>query len=257
MRQTALAALARFASPKSSTTMIEAAERRGVPLRPGQRHRRAAGVRAGSSAAKGDLATAEKLCRQIMKKTDEPSGCPRGPRRSAILADVRGPAALPDLLAAVDHAGPRVPQGGAAVGRADRAASPPSGSGRRRPRRSDAERRAEIVAMLGRQGDPRALPFIRASLAAREPEVMLAAAEALAHMERARRDAGPAGAAEDGHRRRGARRLAASCSGRLDEAHLDPLAAMLDTLPPPAKAAAIGVIGAKGGQALRRAHPRR
>ena len=37
----------------------------------------------------------------------------------------------------------------------------------------------------------------------------------------------------------------------IDEKHLDPLASMLDTLSPPAKAAAIGVIGAKSGAALR------
>ena len=50
----------------------------------------------------------------------------------------------------------------------------------------DAERQAEILAMLGSQADPASLPFIRASLAAPEPEVLLAAAESLAHMEHAK-----------------------------------------------------------------------
>ena len=205
MRRAALATLARFASPKSSKTMFEAAERAGFGYDPSNATAALLDY-ARNLAARGDVAAADKLCRQIMKKTDAPGRLATRAAALAILAEARGSDALPDLVAAVDHADRAYRQS------ALRAAEPIGGLAAiqrwtAKARTVDAGRRAEIVAMLGRQGDPRALPFIRASLAAREPEVMLAAAAALARMEGADGDAGPhrraEGRAARGHRQAG------------------------------------------------------
>jgi HEAT repeat protein len=80
---------------------------------------------------------------------------------------------LPDLLAAVDHADQAYRQAALQAAELLAGSCPPRWT--RRPGRQP-EHRAEIVAMLGRQGDLRAPPFIRASLAP-GPAVMLAAAE--------------------------------------------------------------------------------
>jgi HEAT repeat protein len=111
----------------------------------------------------------------------------------------------------------------------------------------DAERQAEIIGMLGRQGDPAALPFVRASLAASDPVVVLAAAETLAHVQHAKaapdliallKKAGPETAGP----------IAGVLSWTIDEKGLDPVAASIDTLQPAARAAAITLIGDKGGK---------
>ncbi len=245
MRRAALAALARFADPRSSKTMFEAAERARFVYEPSNATA-ALLAYAHNLAERGDPGAAEKLCRQIMKKTNRPDRLSTRTAALAVLVDARGADALPDLLAAVDHADRAYRQA------ALQAAEPIGGLAavRRWTAKAQAvspERRAEIVAMLGRQGDPRALPFIRASLAARQPEVVLAAAGALARMEGA--EAAPdlltalsnAPAVAAG-------KMADILLSVIDEAHLDPLVAMFETLPPATKAAAIGVIGARGGR---------
>ena len=245
MRRPALAALASIASPKSYTTLVDAATAANF------RHEPANAVGALLEYARqlskgGGLATAEKICRLVMKNADGEGRLPTKAAALAILADARGVAALPDLLTAVDHAdrGYR----NAALMWAERiGGAAPVREWIAKAQKVDPERRAEIIGMLGRQADARALPFIRASLAASEPEVVIAAANALAHMERA--EAVPdllallKTASGDT-----AGRVAAILLWTIDERHLDPLATMLDSLEPKAKAAAIGVIGARGGR---------
>ena len=244
MRRAALAALARFANPTSSKTMVEAAERAGYIYDPA--NATAALLEYARHLAGRDPGAAGKLCRQIMKKTDRADRLATRAGALAVLADTQGSDALPDLLAAVDHADRAYRQA------ALRAAEPLRGMAPLRrwtakAQTVDAARRAEIIAMLGRQGDSRALPFIRASVTAREPEVMLAAAGALAHMEGALAvpDMLPALTSATGT---APTTLVGILSGIIDEPHLDPMVAMLDALPPGAKAAAVGLVGAKGGR---------
>ena len=136
-----------------------------------------------TSREKGDLATLrEGLPAGHEEDRRSPSACPRGRRRWPSWRTRAG--TTRSRICSRPSITPTAPTG-------TRPCRPPSGSAGIAPIRQwiakaqkvDAGRRAEIVAMLGRQGDRRALPFIRSSLAAREPEVMLAAAEALAHME--------------------------------------------------------------------------
>ncbi len=101
--------------------------------------------------------------------------------------------------------------------------------------------------MLGRQGDKASAAYIRGALAAKEPVVVMAAAESLAHMER-----GAANADLLALLRRSsddqARQVGDILLWTTDEARLEPIAAALDTLSPSAKAAAVRVIGAKSGR---------
>jgi len=245
MRRPALAALARLANPASYKVLTEAAERAGFRYEPAN----ATGALleyARNLGEKGDLKTCEKVCRLVMKKATDAERLPTQAAALAILAETRGHDALPDLLKAVDH-----PDSGyrhAALRSAERLTGIAAiRQWAAKAQKVDAVRRAEIVAMLGRQGDRRALPFVRSSLAAREPGVMLAAAEALATFE------GPGANPEllgllktaTGDTAKG---VAGVLAWTMDERHLDPLVEMLDTLQPPAKAAAIGVIGSRGGR---------
>lgn len=182
-----------------------------------------------------------------MQATDTPERLSTRAAALAVLADVLGPASLPDLLKAVDHADRAYRN--AALGKAERLRGAGVDRWIAKAKSVDAERRAEIITMLGRQGDVRAAAFIRASLKAQEPEVVLAAANALGHMERARAvpdllallKTAPPEAAPG---------VAAVLGWTIDEKGLDPLAAMLDTLPPGGKAAAVGVIGSRGSKRL-------
>ena len=244
MRRAALTALARFASPASSKTMVAAAERAGYVY--DQTNATAALLEYARNLGTRDPGAAGKLCRQIMKQTDRAGRLATRAGALAVLAETQGADALPDLVAAIDHSDLAYRQA------ALRAAEPIGGIAAIRRWTAKAQtvspgRRAEIVAMLGRQGDPRALPFIRGSVTAREPEVVLAAAGALARMEGANAvpDLLAALTSATGE---SAVKLADLLSGVLDERHLDPLVAMLDTLSPAAKAAAVGLVGAKGGR---------
>lgn len=245
MRRPVLAGLARLASPKAYKTLNAAAERAGFGYDPANATAAFLDY-AKNLAANGDPATAEKVCRLVMKKTDRPDRLATRAAALGVLVDVRGHDALPDLLRAVDH-GDRAYRNAAL-----RYAEPLRGIASIRQwtakaPRVDPERRAEIVAMLGRQGDRLARPFLRAALGAPEPDVMLAAADALAHMDGAeatpdllaalKTATGPA-----------LPRLQDILRWTIDERHLDPLVGMLDTLSPPAKAAAVDLIGAKGGK---------
>ena len=148
-----------------------------------------------------------------MTKTDDAERLPTRVAALAVLVDVRGQAALPDLLAAVDHQD-REYRKAALASRREAPAPRPSGNGRPRPTRWMPERRAEIVLMLGRQGDKASAAYIRGALAAKEPVVVMAAAESLAHMEGRRGERGSPGAAQAILRRPGAGRSATSCCGR-------------------------------------------
>jgi len=245
MRKTALLALARFGKPASSKTMVEAAERAGYGYDPA--NATAALIEyTRNLAAGGDLAGAEKVCRQILKKTDKPGLLATRASALAILAEARGIDGLPDLLAAVDHRDKTFRES------ALRAAEPIGGvvavrKWTAKAQAVDAARRAEIVAMLGRQGDPRALPFIRASVGAREPDVMLAAAQALVRAERANAIPDLLAALKTAPAE-SVPKLNDLLLAIVDEPHLDPVVAALDGLPSAAKAAAIGVVGARTGR---------
>lgn len=244
LRRAALAALAHIADPRSSKTMMQAAQRAGFGY--DTANATAALLDYARNLAGRDAKAAQELCREVVKKTGRDSQLQTRAAALATLADLAGADALPDLLKAMDHADRPFRQA------ALRAAESIAGIAAIRQwsakaQRVSPERRAEIVAMLGRQGDRQALPFIRASLAAREPEVMAASAHALARMEGA--DAVPALLArlKTAQGEAGAT-LVGVLAWTIDESHLDPLVAMLDTLPPPAKAAAVGLVGARSAK---------
>ena len=246
MRRPALAALARIASPRSYTVLTEAAASADFRYEPGN----AIGALleyASELGGKGALATSDRVCRLVMKNTDDAERLPTRAAALAILADVHGQAALPDLLKAVDHAD-RGYRNAALTSAEPIRGAVPINKWIAKAKSVDPERRAEIIAMLGRQGDRRALPFIRSSLAASEPEVKFAAAEALAHMEHAAANPDLLTLLKTRTTSDEAQRVAAVLLWTIDEQHLGPLAGMLDTLQPPAKAAAIRVIGARGGK---------
>jgi HEAT repeat protein len=245
MRRTALASLARLASPASYAALTEAAQAADYKYEPGN----AVGALleyAKRLGEKKSLATAEKVCRLVMTKTDDPGRLATRAAALGVLADIKGAAALPDLLKAVDHADKAYRN--AALFKAEKIRTPAAvQQWVAKAKQGDAERQAEIIAMLGRQGNAAALPFIRASLAAKETDVVIAAAESLAHMEKAKaapdliallKNAGPETAAK----------IAGVLTWTIDEKGLDPLVAALDTMPPAARAASIGLIGDKSGR---------
>ncbi len=245
LRRSALSALARIGSPASYTTMTEAAKAIGFKYDAADtvgaviEYARTLGVR-------GHAAVAERVCRFVMQHTDAPGLLPTRAAALATLAGVRGPAALPDLLKAADHADSDYRH--AALRAAMRLRGPFAASAWiAKAQKADAVRRADIITMLGHKGERRAVPLFRASLAAAEPDVVIAAAEALARVEKAKATADlvPLLTSTNGDV---ATRAAGVLLWTADEKSLDPLAAMLDTLAPPAKAAAIGVIGARGGK---------
>ncbi len=245
MRRPVLAALAAIASPKSYATLTNAAQQAGFKYEPAN----AIGAvldYAANLGKTGSRGAAEKTCRFVMKHTDDPERLATRAAALSVLADVRGQAALGDLIAAIDH--PDKAYRNAALMRAERLGGPAAvNRWVAKANKVDAERRADIIAMLGRQGSPQALPFIRESVASADPAVAIASAAALAHMDRAKavpalldllkratpETAGP---------------VADVLRWTIDDAGLDPLALMLDTLQPAAKAAALGVIGARGGK---------
>jgi HEAT repeat protein len=245
MRRSALAGLARLANRKSYKALSEAAERAGFIYDPANATAAFLDY-AKNLADKGDPEAAEKVCRLIMKKTKRADQLATRAAALDVLVDVRGHEALRDLLKAIDHADRAYRQ--SALRSAERLRGiAPIRQWDARAQKADPERRAEIIAMLGRQGDRHALPVIRASLGARDSEVMLAAAEALAHIDRAGAtpDLLPLLKTADGP---AVERVADILRVTIDERHLDPLVAMLDTLPLEARAAAVGLIGAKGGR---------
>jgi HEAT repeat protein len=244
LRRAALAGLAQIASPASSPALLAAAKEAGYVYEPGN----AVGALleyARRLGTKGSRSAAARLCRQVMLETDTPERLSTRAASLAVLADILGERALPDLLNAVDHddRAYRI----AALRRAERLGGADVPAWVAKAKIVDVERRAEIIAMLGRRGDRAAATYIRASLEAVEPEVALAAADALAHMERAGAvpdllgafAAAPPAVAPG---------IAAALGWTMDEKGLDPLVAMLDTLAPSAKAAALGVIAARGGR---------
>jgi len=245
MRRPALAALANIADPKAYATLVDAAKAADFRYEPAN----AVGALmeyARQLSKRGQPAPAEKVCRLVMKSTDGDGLLPTKAAALAILADARGVAALPDLLNALDHSD-RGYRNAALMSAEKFGGARPVGEWIAKAQKVDPERRADIIAMLGRQADARSLPFIRASLTATEPEVILAAATALAHMDRANATPDLLGVLKtaSGDTAVG---IAAILSSTIDERHLDPLVAMLDTLDPKAKAAAIGIVGARGGR---------
>ena len=248
LRRVALAGLARLANPQSYSTLTSAAAK--VKFGYDAANATAALLDyAKNIAAAGDVGTAERVCRLVLKQPDGPGRTPSKAAALAVLAGARGHDALPRLIAAMDS--PDRAYRSAALGAAD----PLRGVAAIRrweakARAVDAERRAEIVAMLGRQGDRQALPFLRASLAAPEPAVVVAAADAVARIDGA--DAAPRlvpllKAAPDAARAR----LVEILLAVLDDRHLDGVAALLNDGAPAAaaaRAAAIGILGARNGR---------
>jgi len=245
IRKSVLGALARIGNPASHRVLAGAARAADYRYEP-TNATTALLEYAKRVGEKGDVAACEKICRELMKKCTDPERLPTSSAALAVLVDYRGHDVLPALIAAVDHrdrdyrhAALRLAEGLTGVAAIRQWSA--------KAQKVDPERRAEIIAMLGRQGDRRSLALIRSSLAATDSRVALAAAEALAHMIGAEANVDllpmlksrPAG---------DARRVADILQWTTDERHLDPLVATLDTLSPEAKAAAIGIIGAKGGR---------
>lgn len=165
----------------------------------------------------------------------------------ALVASLRGGAALDDLLAAAGSPAPGVR--GAALDLAD--AIPGSAATARwveKGRASAGPLRVAIVAMLGRRGDASALPFVRESLASPDEAVRAAAIPAAAKLGR---DAvlpdllalvPKAGAAESAA-------LRAALLGYPAEAVVPQALALVDATPMPAKAALVDVVAEKGSHA--------
>lgn len=245
LRHVVLSTLAKLGQPASYAAITGAAKAAGFKYEPTN----AVGAvmdYARSLAARGHVSTTERVCRFVMSQTDAPGLLSVRAGALAILAGAKGPGALRDLLAAVDHADSDYRN--AALRTAERLRGPFAADAWIAKARSvDGPRRVDIIAMLARKADRRALPFFRASLAAPEPDVVIAAAEALAHVEKtkAAADLVPLLASKNGDV---ATRVAGVLAWTVDEKGLDPLVGRLDTLAPPAKAAAIGVIGARGGK---------
>ncbi len=245
VRKTALAALAHIASAKSYATMVQAAERAEFRYEPAN----AIGALieyAKALTAKGDRATAEKIARLVMTKTDDAERLPTRVAALGILANARGQGALPDLIAAVDHQDPEYRK--AALLFAEKLRAPANvRQWTAKADKVDAERRAEIILMLGRQGDKASAAYFRTALAAKEPVVVMAAAESLAHTERGAANADLLALLKRSSDIQ-ARQVGDILLWTTDEAWLEPIAAALDTLSPSARAAAVRVIGAKSGR---------
>jgi HEAT repeat protein len=244
-RKTALAALAHIASAKSYATMMQAAERAEFRYEPAN----ATGALveyAKQLAKKGDRSTAEKIARLVMTKTDDAERLPTRVSALGVLVDARGPAALADLLAAVDHRDPEYRKAALLFGEKLRAPAAVR-QWTAKADEVDAERRAEIILMLGRQGDRASAANIRGALAAKETAVVMAAAGSLAHLERGAANADLLALLKRSTDDQ-ARQVGDILQWTTDEAHLEPIAAALDALSPSAKAAAVRVIGAKSGR---------
>ena len=178
------------------------------------------------------MASSQKLCRAVMAATDDDERRPVMTAALAVLVSAQGPAAQAELMKAVDHADPEYRD--AALRLAEKAAGPGfAAPWVAKAKKTDAVRRGEILRMLSRTKSRAALPYMRASLAAAEPEVAISAAEALAHIEGAKAvpDLLAAFKASTGDTTAS---LAGILQWTIDEKHLDPLAAMLDSLQPPA-----------------------
>ena len=181
-----------------------------------------------------------------MTKTDDAERLPTRVAALGVLVDAHGPAALADLLAAVDHRDPEYRK--AALLFAEKLRAPTAvRQWTAKADKVDAERRAEIILMLGRQGDKASAAFIRGALAAKEPVVAMAAAESLAHMERGAANADLLALLKRSSGEQ-AKQVGDILLWTTDEARLEPIAAALDALSPSAKAAAVRVIGAKSGR---------
>jgi len=245
LRRAALAALADIASPKSSATLTRAARKANYRY-DAANATSALLAYARNLGRKGNLELCERVCRAIIKACQDAERLPVSSAALAILADTFGYEALPHLLRAADHADQayRVSALNLAEGISGVAATRQWIA---KAQRANPAVRADIIGMLGRRGDDRALPFLESSLRAPEVEVRLAAAESLARIKKAdvAADLLPVLGSSQGDE---ARRLAGILSWILDERHLDPLVAMLDTLAPAPKAAAIAVVAGKGGQ---------
>jgi HEAT repeat protein len=245
LRKAALAALASIAGSDSYTALTNAARK--------VNYRYDAANAAGALIAyarnlgdKGDIALCEKVCRLIMKNCKDAERLPANSAALGIMAEVLGYEALPNLLRAVDN------KDKAYRNAALNFAETISGVAATRQwiakaQKANPELRAEIIGMLGRRGDAHALPFLESSLNAAESQVSLAAAESIARMKKAdaAADLLPMLRTRQGD---DARRIAGILLWILDERHLDPLVAMIDALEPAPKAAAIGVVAAKGGK---------
>ncbi|HSK08488.1 MAG TPA: DUF1080 domain-containing protein, partial [Vicinamibacterales bacterium] len=243
MQRPALFALAQIANPKSSIALLEAARRVQYLYEPA--NATAALLQyARQLGRNGNAPAAQKLAREIMKRTEEPRLLPTRTAALGILVELGGQSALPELLAAVDHPDMEYRRG--ALMLAQRLPGPvPVQQWVTKAGKVDAGRRAEIIEMLGRRRDPAALPFVQSSLKAQEPEVMLAAAEALARIEGPKANDALIALLET--RTAEAPKVADVLMWTFDAQHIEPLAAKLDTLPPAAKAAAVRLIGARGG----------
>jgi hypothetical protein len=245
LRRAALAGLARIASPDSAAVLLAAAKKAGFGYEPGN----ATGALleyATQLGVKGSRGAAEKVCRQVMAETDAPGRLAVRTSALGVLVNAIGAGALGDVIKAVDHADAAYRN--AALLDAEKLGAATADRWVAKAKSVEPVRRAEIIGMLGRMKAPAALPFLRASLqSGEEPAVVLAAAEALGHVERAKavpdllaalKAAPPATAGG----------IAAVLGWTIDEKGLDPLTAMLDTLPPSGKAAALGIIGNRAGR---------
>jgi HEAT repeat protein len=195
---------------------------------------------------KGDTATCAKVCRLVMKSCRTDQLLANSSAALAILVEYFGFEALPDLLRAVDSTNKayRV----AALNQAEKVLD--VSSIRRwtaKAQQATPELRSEIVAMLGRKGNPLALPFIRASLASPESATSLEAASALARMKKSEAlpELLPLLKTKKGEDLKGITEI---LLWTMDEPHLDPLVGMIEALEAPAKACAIQVIAAKSGK---------
>jgi len=162
----------------------------------------------------------------------------------ALVASLRGDAALDDLLAAA--ASPAASVRGAALNLADGIPGPEATARWvEKGRASAGAARAGIVAMLGRRGDASALPFVRESLSSPDEAVRAAAIPAAAKLGRDAvlpellalvPKAGPAESAA----------LKSALLGYPAAAVVPKALALVDATPMPAKAALIDVVAEKG-----------
>ncbi len=129
----------------------------------------------------GERKAAEDICRGILKNYLQPSESQVRCQALSLLADILGPAALDDLLGAVDSGDKDY-----RVRALDMAETLPGSEATSRflnkMAGASTESKVEIMAMLGRRRDPAALPAVREGLKDSNRSVRLAAMAALARL---------------------------------------------------------------------------
>ena len=197
-------------------------------------------------AGSGRTSDALAAARALLGSYDRPAEGPVATEALSLVVSLLGEKALPDLLLAARSSGPAL-RGAALETAAGLGQAAATGSWIDQARSADAALKAPIVVMLGRRGDPGALPFIKECLGDPDEAVRLAAIPAAVRLGGAAvipdlfGRAGTAGPDE------AAALKAALLQFKGDE--IVPTAAgLVDATPHPGKAVLIDLLGEKGAR---------